>query len=48
MKKKKLYAFVLLATIILFLVFFSKYKKGVEVGTWGMNRSITWAWNFGF
>jgi len=28
--------------IILFLVFIPMYEKGVEVGTWGKNRSINW------
>ncbi|SFN05516.1 hypothetical protein SAMN05421594_0679 [Chryseobacterium oleae] len=48
MKKKKFYIFAIIAAIILFLAFFSKYEKGVEVGIWGMNRSINWGWNFGF
>ena len=48
MKKKKLYIFAIIAAIILFLTFFSKFEKGVEVRTWGMNRSINWGWNFGF
>ncbi len=42
MKKKKLYIFAIIMVIILFLVFISKYEKGVEVGTWGKNRSINW------
>lgn len=47
MKKKKLYIFVIIA-IVLFLIFFSRVEKGVEVVTWGVNRSINWGWNFGF
>lgn len=47
MKKKKLY-FAIIAVIILFLAFFAKYEIGLELGTWGMNRSINWEWNFRF
>lgn len=47
MKKKKLYIFVIIA-IVLFLIFFSRVEKGVEVETWGVNRSINWEWNFEF
>lgn len=42
MKKRKFYIFIHVTVIILFLLFFVKYEKGVEVGTWGMNRSINW------
>lgn len=48
MKKKKFYIFAIIAVIILLLAFFTKYEKGVEVGAWGMNRTINWGWNFGF
>lgn len=48
MKKKKLYIFAIIAVIIISLTFFSKYEKGVVLGTWGKNRSIDWGWNFGF
>lgn len=47
MKNKKVYIFAIIATIILFVAFFSKYEKG-EVGTWGVNRSITTEWNVSF
>lgn len=46
-KKETLYLLIV-ATLILFLAFFTKYDKGVKVGTWGFNRSINWGWNFGF
>lgn len=46
MKKKKLYIFTIIVIVILFLVF--NYEKGLEVGTWGMNRKIDWGWNFEF
>ena len=23
-------------------------EKGVKIGTWGVNRSINWGWDFGF
>jgi len=42
MKKKKVYIFVVITVIILFILFNVKYAKGVEVGTWGRNRSINW------
>lgn len=48
MKKKTLYIFVIITIIILFIVFFSNYEEGLKVSTWGMNRSISWGWNFGF
>lgn len=48
MKKKKLYIIVKVSLIIMLLAFFSKFEKGVKVGTWGVNRSITWGWDFGF
>ena len=48
MKKKKLYIFAIIVVVIIFLAFFSNYEKGVEVGTWGINRSINWGWDFGF
>lgn len=47
MKKKKFYIVAVITAIILFLVFFSTYEKGGVVGTWGLNRSITWGWDFG-
>ena len=42
MKKRKFYIFVIITVIILFLLFFVKYEKGVDVRTWGMNRNINW------
>lgn len=48
MKKKNLYIVAIISLIIMFLAFFSQFEKGVKVGTWGVNRSITWGWNFGF
>lgn len=48
MKKKKLYIFAIIVVGIIFLTFFSNYEKGVEVGTWRINRSINWGWDFGF
>jgi len=48
MKKKKLYIFAIIVVVIIFLAFFSNYEKGVEVGNWGINRSINWGWDFGF
>lgn len=41
MKKRKLYILVIVI-IILFLLFFVKQEKGLEVGTWGINRNINW------
>lgn len=46
MKKKKLYIFTIIAIILLLV--FSRIEKGLKIGTWGMNRSINWGWNFGF
>lgn len=48
MKKKKFYIFAIISVIIVFLVFVSKYEKGLKIGTWGKNRSINWGWNFDF
>jgi hypothetical protein len=48
MKKNKLYIFVIMAVIILLLIFIFEYEKGVKIGTWGVNRSINWGWDFGF
>lgn len=31
MKKKKLYIFAIIVVIILYIAFFSKYEKGVEI-----------------
>lgn len=42
MKKKKFYIFTIILVIIVLLAFLSNYEKGVEVGTWGINRSINW------
>jgi len=47
LKNKKLYILVVIATIILFLSFYSKYENG-DTGTWGVNRSLTSGWNFCF
>lgn len=48
MKKNKFYIFAIIVVTIVFLAFFSNYNKGVEVETWGVNRSINWGLNFGF
>lgn len=48
MNKKKLYIIVIVLVIIILLSFFSKFEKGVKVENWGVNRSITWGWDFGF
>ncbi len=47
MKKKKFYILAIVVIIILFLTFLCTYEEGVA-GSWGMNRSINWGWNFGF
>lgn len=42
MNNKKLYILAVTVLIILLVIFLSRYERGIEVGTWGMNRSINW------